>query len=265
MLIEFQRPDYDPALEHAWHLSIWMAPDLHAWAVHGRASGQLMALQADHGEHMPMQDRTPFRPAGVSFTALPETSTLVPESALTPGHEMRHLKMVHGTLPTGLLRDEPIGTIGARCIYLHDEAAERVLMGRFPHARSLPLQGVLLQAAISRSTHGTALVLHRSASRADVAIARDGRLLLSNNFHAVNAEDVLYYALFALEQCGATPSGTDLHFGGTHLTGAEEELLVRHFKHALPLVDSNDPSLASSGLERPHRWAALMEQFICAS
>jgi len=242
-----------------------MAPELHAWCVHDRATGAVMALQADLGEDMPAQDRTPLKPASVSFTALPETSTLVPESALTAGNEMRHLKLVHGTLPTGLLRDEPIATLGARCIYLHDEAAERILMGRYPHARSLPMQGTMVHAAMARSGQATALVIHRSALRVDMAIANEGRLLLSNNFHAVTAEDVLYYALFVLEQCGISPKACVLHMGGTHLAATEEELLTRYFERALPLIASNDPMVVGSGLEHPHHWSGLIEQFACAS
>ncbi|MEO8734135.1 MAG: DUF3822 family protein [Flavobacteriales bacterium] len=265
MLVELLRPEYDPAREHAWHLSIWMAPELHAWCVQDRATGEVMALQADLGEDMPAQDRTPLKPVTVSFTALPETSTLVPESALTAGNEMRHLKMVHGTLPTGLLRDEPIATLGARCIYLHDEEAEHILMARYPHARSLPLQGTMVHAAMARSAHGTALVLHRSALRVDLAIANEGRLLLSNNFYAATAEDVLYFALFALEQCGVGPKESTLHMGGTHLTAAEEELLARYFERALPLIAADDPMVAGSGLEHLHHWSGLIEQFACAS
>jgi hypothetical protein len=265
MLAELLRPEYDPAREHAWHLSIWMAPELHAWCVHERASGEVVALQADHGEDMPAQDRTPLKPVSVTFTALPEASTLVPESALTPGNEMRHLRMVHGALPTGLLRDEPIPTLGARCIYLHDEAAERILMGRYPHARSLPLQGTMVHAAMARSGHGTALVVHRSDVRVDVAIAHEGRLLLSNNFHAVTAEDVLYYTLFALEQCGTAPKGCTLHMGGTHFSAPEEELLARYFERALPLIAPDDPMITGSGLEQAHHWSGLIGQFACAS
>ena len=130
---------YDAAKERAWHLSIWASPDVHAWCAHDVATGRCVALSSDLGGELPDAALLPQRPVSVSFTALPEISTLVPENALAPGSEMRHLKMVHGHLPTGLLRDEPIGALGARCVYLHDEQAEHRLVSRFPHARSLPL------------------------------------------------------------------------------------------------------------------------------
>ena len=138
-------------------------------------------------------------------------------------------------------------------------------MSRYPHARSLPLQGTMVHSAMARSGQGPALVLHRSALRVDIAIAHEGRLLLTNNFHAVTAEDVLYYTLFALEQCGISPKGFALFTGGTHLTAPEEEMLIRYFDHALPLIASNDTMIVDSGLEQAHHWSGLIEQFACAS
>lgn len=266
LTVEIIRPTYDAAREHAWHLSCWLAPDLHAWCVHDRSNGLLMALAAVPGAHLPMEGLLPTKPTSVSFTALPEISTLVPESAMVRGTEMRHLKMVHGTVPTGLLRDEPIATLGAHCIYLHDESAELALLDRFPHARSLPLQGTLVNLALSRSAAGPVLLAHRSATRLDLAVADRGRLLLSNTFHATVAEDVLYYALLATEQCGLSPGTVRLRAGGTHLTAGEEHLLSTYFVHGpLPSTAAQEAALKDLPFPNAHHWTGLIEQFPCAS
>jgi hypothetical protein len=244
-----------------------MAPEASAWCVHDRASGQLMALFSAKGNVLPQGSAMPLRPASVSFTALPEISTLVPESALVPGSEMRHLQMVHGTVPTGLLRDEPIGALGARCVYLHDERTEHQLLARYPNARSLPLQAVLIQGALARSSGGPVAVLHRAEKRLDLAVAHDKRLLLSNTFHAVAAEDVLYYTLFAIERCGLRPGDIAVRTGGPLLADTEETLLARYLPDLQPMTSGSDTRL--DGLEPPpdhvHRWAALLDQFTCAS
>jgi hypothetical protein len=265
MLVEHRSTAYAPSTERAWHLSVWMAPDVHAWCVHDRATGHLMALYAAKGDRLPNETELPLRPASVSFVALPGISTLVPESALAPGTEVEHLRLVHGAIPTGLLRDEPIGTLGARCVYLHDEQAEHRLMSRFPNARPLPLQGVIVQAAIARSGTSTVAVLDRSDKRMDLAIARGKRLLLSNTFPAIRAEDVLYYLLFALEQCGVPPSEVHLALGGTHLTDAEEDLLRRYVSAHLAAITPSAVGLAEDAVPGLHRWTALIEQFACAS
>jgi hypothetical protein len=266
MGIQVFRPEYKPARDHAWHLSFWLAPGLQAWCVHERSSGRLMALASGNDDELAAQEMIPARPASVSFTAMPEVGTLVPESALVPGTEMRHLKLVHGNVPTGLLRDEPIGVVGARCIYLHDEAAERKLLQRFPNARPLPLQGTLVGHAMAHAAHGPVAVLHRSSTRLDLAIADKGKLLLSNTFHATTAEDVLYYTLFCLEQCGLGPDKTEVRAGGTHLGAGEEHLLSLYFANG-PVPTTGSASAGMDGLELPnaHHWTGLIEQFTCAS
>ncbi len=266
MSMETLRPEYDPVRDHAWHLSCWLAPGLQAWCVQERSTGKLMALASGAGEELPSPGKLPERPASVSFTAMPEVGTLVPESALVPGSELRHLKLVHGTVPSGLLRDEPIGMIGARCIYLHDEAAEHKLLQRFPHARPLPLQGTLVAHALAHASTGAAAVLHRSSTRLDLAIADRGKLLLSNTFHATVAEDVLYYTLFCLEQCGLTTDKTEVRVGGTHLNANEEHLLSLYFaKGPVPTTAPGSAALAGMDLANAHHWTGLIEQFTCAS
>ncbi|MBP8823675.1 MAG: DUF3822 family protein [Flavobacteriales bacterium] len=266
MLIETFHPRYDPAREHTWHLSCWLAPGLQAWCVHDRASGLVMGLVSQGGEHLPLLEQLPTKPASVSFTAMPEISTLVPQSSLVPGTELQHLKLVHGTVPTGLLRDEPIGSLGAQCIYLHDEQAERKLLDRFPGARSLPLQGTLVNHGLSRSAEGPVAVLHRTTTRLDLVLADKGRLLLSNTYYATAPEDVLYYTLFALKECGLSPDTTSLRAGGPQLAASEEHLLSNYFAHGpLPSTGTGDPALAQLAIPDAYHWTGLIEQYPCAS
>lgn len=262
MAIAQFHPEYDAEREHAWHLSCWLEAGLEAWAVHETGSGRLMALYADKGEGIPEDARLPLRPASVTFTAMPETSTLVPESALAPGTELRHLKLVHGKVPTGLLRDEPVEQIGARCIYLHDEVAERTLTLRFPQARSVPLQTLLIKLGLSGS--GPEMVLYRTKDRMDLVIGNAGKLELCNTFHATAKEDLLYYALFALEQCGLSPAATPLRIGGSLLVEADEALLAMYFKDVHPLSSGGVPFIGNEPVAEAHHWAALLEQYTCA-
>lgn len=258
-------PGYDPQRERAWHLSVWLAPDTQAWCVHDVQTGSCVALQASRAAELPQQQLLPLKPVSVSFTALPEISTLVPESALAPGTEPMHLKRVHGALPEGLLRDEPIPALSARCVYLHDEAAEQRLIGRFPSARALPLQAILVNGVMARSSQGPTVLLHRSATRLDLAIAREQQLLLSNTYHATTAEDTLYYTLFALEQCCVDKNITLIHTCGTHLGTEEEALLADYIPDVRPATTEETPPAATLGLPAPHAFTALLEQFACAS
>jgi|694.fasta_scaffold03149_11 hypothetical protein len=265
MRIALSSPSYDPAKERAWHLSIWASASVTGWAVHEQKTGRCVAVRTQPGEELPDVTQMPSRPARTTFVALPEISTLVPESALAPGTELQHLRLVHGTLPTGLLRDEPLEALGARCIYLHNEATEHRLLKRFPAARPIPLQGLMVRNALRHGADSTVLLLHRTAQRMDLALARHGQVALSNAFHAVTAEDVLYYTLFALERTGLRPEEVCLMVGGTHLESAEVNLLKDYMPEVRPALLPGDGVVNGLKLDAPERLAGLLDQCACAS
>lgn len=252
-------PRYDPARERAWHLSMLVAHGVTGWCAHDAGTGEAAALRWSPGAAALDADDLPARPASASFVTLPEWGAFVPDAALAPGTEADHLRLVHGGLPTGAMRSEPYGRLGATCVYVHDDEAERQVLDRFPSARPLPLLTLMASAALARADHGPLLLLHRSHDRLDAAAADRGRLLLCTAYPARSSQDTLYFALLAAEGAGLQPAAAQLRYGGTHLTTHEEGLLKRYFADAAPAI-------AAPAAEVPaHRWLALLEQFACAS
>ena len=127
---------------NAWHLSIWTGPSMQAWCVQDTRTDACVGLAVGDGEGLPEPDRLPAHPASASFIAVPEISTLVPEGVLHEGGGAEHLELVHGPLPAGRLREMTLDALSARCVYQHDEAAERQVLKRFPSARPLALHAV---------------------------------------------------------------------------------------------------------------------------
>lgn len=241
-----------------------MAGEVYAWAAHDLENGTPMAMGWGNGQELLDGADLPIQPFTVSFVTLPEWSTLVPEGALLPGTEAQHLSLVQGKLPTGALRDEPVASIGATCIYLHDDEVERAVLDRYPQARPVPMQGLMVRATLARANEGPVLLIHRGQDRLDAVVADRGRVLLSNSYPARASQDMLYYALLAVEGCGLKPADLRVFHGGTHLTGHERDLLHRYFGTEAPAVSTWPELDAGSGLE-PARWLAVLEQFACVS
>ena len=254
-----------PVEPRAIHLSILASPGTTAWAAHDMDTGRCFAMgELGTGEHWD-DHALPPDPRTVTFITLPEWSTLVPEAALRPDVEARHLALVHGGLPSGAMRDEPISTLGARCIYVHDDRSEHLLLERFPAARPLPLQALMVRAAQSRSVEGPIVLVHRMDGRCDVAVANKGDLLLSNSFPARTSSDLLYYTLLATDRSGLVPKEVQLLYSGIHLTRAERDLLDRYFERSRPALAVGDEVFEGRAPKDPERWLALLEQFVCAS
>lgn len=254
---------YDPGRDRAWHLSILTGQGITACAVHDAADGTAVALFWGDGHGVLDDPQLPPHPASVSFVSLPEWSTLVPDGALAPGSEANHLALVHGGLPSGALRDEPVRSLGATCIYVHDDREEHAVLQRYPNARALPLQGLMVRTARSRGADRAVLLLHRAADRLDVAVVDRGRLLLSNSYPARSAHDVLYFTLLSLERTSLSPASVTLLIGGPHLSEAERDLLARYVEHCEAAVGGLIEDERSTPAPGPERWMAALEQFEC--
>lgn len=256
---------YDPARDRAYHLGLLLGQGISAWAVHALEDGAPVALGwADEANALKAAE-LPLHPVTVSFVTLPEWSTLVPDGALAPGSESAHLALVYGRIPSGAMRDEPVRSLGATCVYVHDDVAERVVLERFPRARPVPMQGLMVRTALARCTDRPVVLVHRAVERADVAIAGHGRLLLSNTFPARTAQDLLYFTLLAVERSGLAAADVQLLWSGTHFTPAEQELFARFFPHTGDALNPAWRKQAVYAAERPERWMAVMEQFACVS
>lgn len=257
-------PRYAPSRDRAWHLSILVNHTQCAWCVHDVDSGEPVALHWSDGHGALDADALPVQQIATSFVTLPEWSAFVPESALMPGTEAQHLRLVHGGLPTGAMRTEAVESLGAVCVYLHDDELERTVLDRFPSARPVPMQSMMARGALARSSDGPVLLTHRGHDRLDCAVAHHGRLLLCNSYPARSSQDVLYYALLAADGSGIRPADLDLCYGGTHLSQHEKDLLQRYFHHSRAAVAPWNGHVEEPGTA-PQRWLALLEQFACAS
>lgn len=256
---------YDADRARAWHLSILIGQGLAAWSAHDAQDGTPHAMAWGPGMEALRHKSMPRQPVSVSYVGLPQWSTLVPEGALAPGSGAKHLTLTHGGMPSGAMREEALPDLGAVCIYTHDDRDERQVMERHPNARPLPMQALMARTAQRMADGGPLLLLHRGQERLDAAVHDRGRLLLSNTYPVRAANDVLYFALLALETCGLSPFTTRLVAGGTHLHIGERELLGRYFKELAADQDTFWADVREGGQAPAGRWMALLEQFACVS
>lgn len=257
--------DYAPDRDRSWHLSILSSPSSQTWCVHDVRTRTCMALASALGDSLPEPTRVPERPASVSFIAMPELNTLVPEGVMDDGAETAHLELVHGALPSGRTRGTRLEAVGARFIYLHDEAAERAILQRHPSAVPIALGALLIGAALKEADRGTVLLVHRHGPRCDLVVARDGTLLLSNSFHAPEAADLLYFTLLALDRTATKPRDALVLTSGIALTDADGDLLDRYVDEARPAIACDHRSIAGLGIEAPERYLSVLEQIGCVS
>ncbi len=264
LLTHFRSGTYDRSRERAYHLSVVLGEGVCAWAVHAISNGDPVALAWGAGDLALKDHRLPEHPVTVSYVALPEWSTLVPDAALVADTEAQHLSLVHGNAQKGKIRTEPVRLLGATCIYSCYAQTEKTLLELYANARPLPLRSILVRGVLSRSSSKPSVLLHKGADRTEIAIAYGNHLLLCNSFPVHTSEDLLYFTLLAVERTGHSPADIDLFHGGTHLSTNDRELLAKYFKHLKSAVLEPFPDPVSK--EDPaDRLLAAFEQFACVS
>ncbi len=254
---------YEPAQAQVYHLSLLTGQGISAWAAHEKLTGKVVALGWAGGNDALMDRLLPQRPGSISFVSLPEWSTLVPDGALAPGSEAKHLALVFGGAPSGAMRDEPVRSLGATCIYVHNDIAERAVLDKYPNARPLPMQNLMVRGALARCGTDPIALIHRGADQLAVTIAWKHQILLSNTFPIKSANDMLYFALLAAEQTGYKAGDIALRYSGTHLNNGERELLNRYFKDSTPAGIPLWPDLVENEKAPLYRFFAVLEQFAC--
>lgn len=76
---------------------------------------------------------------------------------------------------------------------------------------------------------GTFALLHISTGRADLMLARDGKLLFYNQYSYQVEEDILYFVLFAMEQFNLLPTEIVLFLSGKSLRGEKLYQLLENY------------------------------------
>lgn len=262
--VSHRSKDYHPEAERQHHVALVLGQGVSGWVAHDIHRGRLAAMHWAPDVDAIRSSDLPRHPRSVTYVMLPEWSTLVPDGAFEPGTAMEHLTLVHGHLPLGSVREEAVDTLRAQCLYVPDASNERLILERFPIARSLPLQAVMVHGARTRAHLGPVLLLHRGADRLDVTIADERTLLLSTSYPARTPEDILYFCLMATEHAGLRPDGIALRTGGTHLTKVDRDLLNAYFTDHQPAVPSTAIGDLPGGMEAD-RWLAAFEQIACVS
>lgn len=256
---------FDPGRERAYHVGVLIGQGVSAWVAHDVNTKQPAAMAWGADADALRSADLPKHPRSVSYVSLPVWSTLVPDGAFDPAAAGEHLALVHGRLPSRALRDEPVDTLAANCVYMHDETNERLVLDRFANARSLPLQALLVRGAQARSTKGPLLLVHRGSDRADIAVARGQDVLLSSSYPVRTPEDLLYFCLLAAERCGLEPDTSRIRSGGTHLSSTEREMLDRYFADHDKAIDFKWPTARPGDQDPLDRWLGAFEQFACVS
>ncbi|MBK7087061.1 MAG: DUF3822 family protein [Flavobacteriales bacterium] len=247
------------------HLGIPIRPNGLGWCANEPVTGRCLMLVHGEGDELPAADLLPERPASVSFTAVPELSTLVPGARSHPAPKPRTSPWCMAICPLAccaMSPSRPWALAACTCTTRPWSTACWSASRRRVRWRCAIS---LVRSALEQGKQRTTLVAHRVEKRFDVALADASGLRPSNAFHAATGTDALYYILFALDQLGMAPNAVQALWAGPGWTAADLDLLRRYLPLAAPVIARGHKVLGDLDVETPEHWFALLEQAACAS
>ncbi len=161
----------------------------------------------------------------------------------------------------------PLPGAGALFLFTVPGLIENLLNYWFARVRFLPVAASLAQAAMASPGHrdGKAAWLHAGEGHASLLVTHNGLPVLSNSYRVDTPEDAVYYALFALEQCGAVRRKTPVTLSGDSSSLQRVRELLEGYLPAVDLARAPafySTSAISSRVEY-HTCFSLFNQHLC--
>lgn len=193
-----------------------------------------------------------------------EDFSLLPASYHIDGGQVHHLQFLRGDLQG---KHSYSGSMGELVIEYALEPGviqllEKTFNGiRIRHSAEVNL-GLFFR---HRSLASCQAALILGENRCEIFFRNQEKLLFYNIFKWSNAEDVLYYLLFAMEQFGLNPAQTRLAFGGEFELDKEPVRTIKpYFFDFVPVLNTAPLQLNNNLNKLPgHYYFTLLNQHLC--
>jgi hypothetical protein len=268
--MEWGAPGYDPGRIRSYHTALLISERLCGKAVLDLNTNELLSLvirfTVDDFESalrfLATHRFNPQKPALVTAISIPDQSAMVPEILASDKEGIANLELLHGNLLDGSLRDRHLEESGARFYFTNDRNMERAILRSWPTTMLYPLSMALTRSALARvRSKGRTALLHVLGDRLDLVIVDASGPVLCNNFMVISPEDVLYYALFAVEQTETDPQTLEIYHSGPDCTNRIRDLLQEYFQITRPAVRKS----RDTNSYEPADYLALIERDLCVS
>lgn len=266
--MEWAAPGYDPGKVRSFHCSILVSDTVCCLGVLDLNSGELLSLLSKRSSgnteqtlaYLAQHKLNPSRSALVTAISLPDQCAMVPEMLASDREGSAHLKLLHGELLDGSLRDRHLDESAARLYFRNGRDHERSVLHYWPTSMLYPMQMAVLRSAMAR-THikGRTALLHILSDRLDFVIVDQSGPILLNSFVVRAPEDTLYYSLFAIEQTSSDKENLHLYFSGPDCDSGTIDLLKEYFPFVRPAIEKGSSQVDGTA------FLSVIERDLCVS
>ena len=203
----------------------------------------------------------------VSVYYVGRQSTMVPIDLYDKAEETNLLKLNYRLEANSKTNSDRIDVLGAYTVFASPSFLEKILDAHFVNYRMRHYSTPLLYQFLSsgKSTSGNSVYLNILKSHFEMIVLSNGELIFYNSFPYTNADDFLYYMLYALEKLQIDNEKTPFYLSGE--IDKNTELYGLLFKYVKELKFLEKPkginySVLLKDLAE-HKYYNLFSQYVC--
>lgn len=245
---------FDKALSDRYCLSIRFEPDGLFLSVFDSAIGKYIGFESTMHtgvtgiyEHIARHDflTRSFRKV---ICIIPSSKyTIVPDALFIPGSEKEYFSFAHELSADEELKTIHLSIIDSQVIYAADMAYYAIIQEFFPSAQVMPGVASFTSYILPRNRNISEPVMFMNIhhDNFDMLIMNSGKMVFCNNFNWNAPEDIVYYAIFVIDQLKINAEKAAASFSGRINTKSDIiKLMRKYIKTVDVLIYNQDVQLS---------------------
>lgn len=210
--------------------------------------------------------KNPYKAVRVAYEG--SKATLIPAPLFDPGQAQKYLEFNYRVNPGDQVFADHLVQIDTQNVYPVPAGMADAVKSHFPGSRVVHLSSVLIDSIwvnYKNRINAARVFLHLREKSFDLMIFDGRQMTYFNSFPHQNAEDVVYYLIFVLEQLNLNPENVHtVLLGQVERTSVLFELLVKYIRH-VEFGRRNDAFKYSYLLNQvsPQAYYPLLNFFAC--
>ncbi len=165
--------------------------------------------------------------------------TIVPNSLYIPERTSEYFSFVHQKPVHEEIKVSNLTTDDAKLVYSSDMAWFQLIEEFFPEATIFP--GIAAHSNYClpkyKGSRKSVMLLNLHDDNFDILLIEEGKLIFCNNFNYKSPEDIIYYAIFVIDQLKVNAEKVEIKLSGNILEKSNLIKLLRKYIRTVDVLD----------------------------
>ncbi|MGE5317596.1 MAG: DUF3822 family protein [Chloroflexota bacterium] len=193
--------------------------------------------------------------------------TLVPDALFLPDRATEYLSFVHEIHPGEDVSTSNLLSTDAVVVYASEMGYFELIRECFPSAKVIPMVTSLIDLVVPafRNSADPVMCIHLNRNDFDVLLIQNGNMVYCNNFSYSNAEDLVYFTIFVIDQLKINVEKVKAFLSGDINVKSDVMRLIRKYVRTVNILNVDNQAQVSYALNeiQVHNFPDLFNPRLC--